>query len=323
MMRYYYLFLCLSLSLRSVLATDREFQAAEKVVNAAGQEAERGVAEDIIEQNKGHYPRLARQGSLGQLQHAWDKAGKGAGAYNVTYSQGEIIRLRLREFTTTAIKLPSWEKIEDFHVSDRSGFDASMATEHILYVQPKRAIGIDSNVIVIGNSGLVYNFLVRSEGYNSENTTDLTVNVHVPGEVPQGFADPLRGASYRGESGSWRSSKDALLSRDSSSPSDVYPQEIPFRKSKLNWNWAMSGDEEDQEIAPMKVFSDGIRTWFDFADRFDEQDLPVVYRVIDGVDTQINTRIEDKMIVAETVGVFSLRNGKRVVCVYPSNLKKS
>ena len=43
----------------------------------------------------------------------------------------------------------------------------------------------------------------------------------------------------------------------------------------------------------------------------------MVYRVVDGVDTPVNTRTKGHMLIAESSGAFTLRNGQRVVCVRP------
>jgi hypothetical protein len=60
---------------------------------------------------------------------------------------------------------------------------------------------------------------------------------------------------------------------------------------------------------------DGIFTFFDFGDRWDSADLPAVYRVVDGVDTPVNTRIKGTMLIAEASGAFSCETGsERCAC---------
>ncbi len=302
----------LSLSFLVVLLTqgwvhEEEIRQAAQTIEAAPQE----TPEDVQKHQAGEYPRLERQHSLGAIQKAWDKASPSAGAYSVTYSQQEVIRLRLREFMTTTVVLPSWEKIDDIIIGDVSTFEATRATDHILLLKPKEFIGADSNITVVGKSGLVYTFYVRSEGFNSKNIPDLRVHVHVPGEVPKSFPE-TRKELYGNSAGVAESSAGSGETGD-------YPSSLPPRMDQLNFQWSMSGDSS---IAPQQVFSDGIRTWFNFGNHLEEQDLPVISRVIDGVDTPVNTRVEGNLVIAESVGVFTLRNGKRVVCVYPSTYKK-
>ncbi len=67
----------------------------------------------------------------------------------------------------------------------------------------------------------------------------------------------------------------------------------------------------DKSIAPDRVYSDGVFTYFDYGNRWNESDLPAVYRVVDGVDTPVNTRTKGVLLIAESAGAFTLRNGQR------------
>jgi hypothetical protein len=52
----------------------------------------------------------------------------------------------------------------------------------------------------------------------------------------------------------------------------------------------------------------------------------VVFQLIDGVETMVNTRTagpKGNMIVAEAIGDFVLRNGRRIICVYRSDGPKA
>ena len=289
---------------------------ATHIVNEAGDAHFEGSAE-IEQQKDGKFPRLERGHTLGSIQRAWDKAPSQAGIYTVTYSQEQLIKLRLREFMTTTVVLPSWEMIEEIIVGDSSTFEAVQKGSHIL-LRCKEFVGADSNISVIGKSGLVYTFYVRSEGYNSENLPDLRVHVHVPGDIPMSFS--VSGQKEKGSPIKAALSSEERM-RDTSSNLE-YPSHIAPKLSRLNFKWSMAGDSE---IAPRQVFSDGVRTWFNFDNGtgklLEQQDLPVIARVIDGVDTPVNTRIEGSMIIAETEGVFTLRSGEKTVCIYPTDMK--
>jgi hypothetical protein len=59
-------------------------------------------------------------------------------------------------------------------------------------------------------------------------------------------------------------------------------------------------------------------TYFDFGERSDSMNRPIVHQVVDGVDTAVNTRTagaKGNILIAEAVGDFILRSGNRVVCV--------
>lgn len=289
-------------------------QAAQVVNEAAESHFEGNI--EVEKQKDGKFPRLERQHTLGAIQRVWDKAPNQAGVYAVTYSQEQLIKVRLREFMTTTVVLPSWEVIEEIIVGDVSTFEAVQKGNHILLLRCKEFVGADSNITAVGKSGLVYTFYVRSEGYNSENLPDLRVHVHVPGDIPMSFSEGNSGKE-KGNLG-----KAALSSEEKMKNTLEYPSIIAPKLSRLNFKWSMAGDSD---IAPRQVFSDGVRTWFNFDNGtgklLEQQDLPIIARVIDGVDTPVNTRIEGSMLIAETEGVFTLRNGTKTVCVYPTDMK--
>jgi type IV secretory pathway VirB9-like protein len=77
-------------------------------------------------------------------------------------------------------------------------------------------------------------------------------------------------------------------------------------------------NEGDRTIAPDYVYSDGVFTYFHFGTRAREIDLPVVFRVVDGVETRVNTRTAGRfgeVLIAEARGDFTLRAGARAVCI--------
>ncbi len=299
-------------------------QAAQVVEEAAREDQHYEVNSDVEKQKDGKFPRLERQHALGAIQRAWDKASNHAGIYTVTYSQEQLIRLRLREFMTTTVVLPSWEIIEDIIVGDKSTFEATKNNDHIVLMRPKEFVGADSNITVVGRSGLVYSFYVRSEGFNSNHLPDLRVHVHVPGDVPMSFVShEEQGEKGRGSVKDRTKTTSSLEFFEKNNEKITnYPSTLPPKLSRLNFKWSMSGDSS---IAPRQVFSDGIRTFFNFDDgtgrAIEHQDLPIIARVMDGVDTPVNTRIEGTMLIAESEGVFTLRNGTRTVCVYPTDTK--
>ncbi len=253
---------------------------------------------DVENQVKGHYPDLERKESLplGAIQHAWDHAKEGAGVYNVTYTGSEIVKLRCREMMTTCIILPSWERIEKFTLGDISSFKVENPRANILTIQPQEFTGLDSNLVVIGASGKVYSFYLRSEGYNTNHVPDLVVYIRV--SKPATLASSIESNQTIGNK-----------------QKDDYLEEVTFDPSQLNFNFTMAGD---REIAPHRVYSDGIRTWFDYGEEIKKKSLPAIYAVIDGVDTPINVSREGTKIVAQHSGSFTLRNGQKVVCVFPT-----
>lgn len=257
---------------------------------------------DVEAQVSGQYPTLNRQESLplGAIQHAWDNAGTDAGVYQVQYNPREVIRLITREFMTTTIVFPAWENIIDEVLGDKSAYQIKKPKPNVVVIMPNEFVGVDSSITLVGESGHVYVFYVRSEGYNSENISDIAVHIRVP--APK--FEPR--------------DKNALLTADLKDKTD-YLEAVSFDPSQLNFDFDMAGDKS---IAPERVYSDGLRTWFDYGSRMGSKTLPVIYALIDEVDTPINVTREGSRLVAQAVGSFTLKSGKKITCVRPSGVSK-
>jgi len=257
---------------------------------------------EVEAQVRGQYPELNRQESLplGAIQHAWDNAEPSAGIYQVHYNPREVIRLITREFMTTTIVFPVWENIIDEVLGDKSAYQIKKPKPNVVVIMSNEFVGVDSSITLVGESGHVYVFYVRSEGYNSENISDIAVHIRVP--APK--FEPR--------------DKNALLTADLKDKTD-YLEAVSFDPKQLNFDFDMAGD---QSIAPERVYSDGLRTWFDYGSRMGSKTLPVIYALIDEVDTPINVTREGSRLVAQAVGSFTLKSGKKITCVKPSEVSK-
>ena len=255
----------------------------------------------VKQQNNGEYPEMYREASLplAAIQDTWNNAPKGAGIYIVDYDPRETIRLKVREYMTTSVVFPFWEKIKKSIVGDESNYQISQPEDNVIVIRPISYVGLDTSITMIGESGHVYTFYVRTEGANSRNTSDITVTVRVPG--------PLFAKNNTENACTMNTEKTDYL------------DEVLLDSSKLNFKFSMSGDEL---IAPDLVYSDGVRTWFDYGDNLDEKRIPTFYSAIDGYQQALNVTIDGTRLVAHGSGDFVLKSGDRVTCVYPTKEKK-
>jgi len=260
--------------------------------------------QDVNEQTAGNYPELIRKESpaLGQIQHAWDNANDSAGVYNVNYSPTEVIRLTTREYMTTSLIFPGWETIKDagIIIGDPSNFEAIKLDPNVVLIRLVGNVGVDSSMTLLGESGNVYSVYIRGVGYNADKISDITVHIRAP------FPRLAKQISPNKETRS-------LLEKTD------YLEAVIFDPAKLDFNFSMSGDAS---IAPERIYSDGMRTWFDYGDKMGAITLPSIFAVIDGVDTPVNTHREGTRIIAQSAGKFSLKSGSKVTCVYPTETKK-
>lgn len=107
------------------------------------------------------------------------------------------------------------------------------------------------------------------------------------------------------------------------SPQNDFLREIKFDYAAMKFGTyeIRIKDKESATIAPVRVMEDGYWTFIDFGEngRSDRMLHPAAWRVIDGVDNQVNTRAvgpRGNILVVEGTGYnITLRNGERVVCL--------
>jgi type IV secretory pathway VirB9-like protein len=282
--------------------------------------------QDLNAMAAGQFPEMERSSTLpiGAIQNSWNKpfASSGQtspGVMRYVWRPDFVMPIRTREFMTTTIELPAWEKIDRIILGDTMVFEATRVKENIVVVRPSHS-GADTNMTMIGVSGNLYNFYLRSEGWNSARITDLAVY------VTAGKPGALGGRDVGSSDGGWFGASNKKSKTEDGEPED-YLREIAFDPANIQFNMRVfAKTPADIEISPLRVFSDGVWTYFDYGDKADTQRRPVVFQLIDGVETMVNTRTagpKGNMIVAEAVGDFVLRNGRRIICVYRTDGPKA
>ena len=274
------------------------------------------VQSEIDRQAQGIYPELERGIglSLGAIQRAWDApyASRGQvspGIVRYMWKPNHVMAIRTREFMATTVHLPQFDTINRVVVGDPVIFEVQTVRPNVIAVRPTHA-GADSNITIIGTSGNVYSFYIRSEGHNSINVADITVYVDASsggvGGANYGILDPARNLS--GAGGSVAQVDRALSSYTGQIPS--YIREVMFDPENIDFDMKiLASTPEDTAIAPLRVFNDGVWTYFDYGDKADTVRRPVVYHVVDDVDTLVNTRTvgpSGNIVIAEAVGGFHL-----------------
>lgn len=264
----------------------------------------------IDQESHGDFPAMARSPSLplGTLQRSWDRPvpanGQTApGVIHYLWQADFVMGVRTRDFMVTTLMLPGWERISEFYVGDPVVFEVKKVKGNVFAIRSRNA-GADSNLALLGASGNIYNFYLRSEAWNSNQVTDLAVYVDASRE-----SDDEGVTAFSGRIG------DAA---EGSSVPD-YIRRIVKRPEDLHFDMKLYAQHpSDADIAPYRVFEDGLFTYFDFGDRADIVTRPIVHQVVDGVDSAVNSRTvgpRGSILVAEAVGDFTLRSGNRVVCV--------
>jgi len=257
---------------------------------------------------------------LDQVQAAFDNSSPSEGVRRFQYSEAHVMKINLRRHIVTRIKLP--EIVDEAALGDATLF--GVRHEHgdsYVDVWPVVA-GVDSNLIVQDTHGRIFTFYVRALPVDSTTVPDLTVLVSEVGP----YASPLSLKPDQKvenlENPEAEKDAQSVVSgpiSDGRGESGAFPTDfvdgIPFDAAKVNYEFKMYGD---RSIAPDRVFTDGVWTYLYYdPERFHQVDLPVPFRLVDGIDTPVNYRIGKSLIAVEAVGEFSLINGHRIVCVVP------
>ncbi len=316
--------------------------------------ARRAIVED---QMRGNYPVVSRLPGLplGTIQESWDRpvpspGQRSPGVVWFEWNPNHVMAIRTRDYMISTIHFPSWENIKTFYIGDPHIFEAQKVQTNLLALRSTNP-GADTNMTVIGTSGNVYNFYVRSEGWNTNQITDLTIYINVrkggsqkagmlghpkeygpdlaySGGAPFGSPTPYaigntipaipNGSGYVPSGLSTPAHAQALNDGLALYPPD-YIRQIAYRPENLQFDMKMYAETiDDAEIAPERVFHDGVFTYLDYGQNAENIRRPVVHLVIDGSDTLINTRTagpKNNVIIVEAVGDLTLRNGQKIVCI--------
>lgn len=248
--------------------------------------------DDIVERLQMLLPPATKAPfSVGATQKGWEQADLTKRVREVYWTPNQVMHLMVRDFMSTTIKLPEWEIIVYYEVGEEGNFIAKKVCANIITL---RAVygGCDTNLTVVGKTGNVYTFYVRSLSFQDKTLPDLIYYVTT---------------SFGKDNKDIRK----ITLEDISSLEST--DDIPFNPSKLNFNYFMSGD---MKVAPQTIYDDGIFTWLDYGKRWNKEDLPTVYHIKDEVESPVNTRIEGTKIVIEATGDFVLKSGEKRVCIF-------
>jgi len=323
---------------------------------AGGAPMDPATVDRAARQGRGDFGELQRSTGipLGMTQDAWSRPfqnmapGQTApGVVRFQWSPDLVMPIRLRDFMNTAIVLPDWERVEDVYIGESYFMQAAIARPNVVLLRSSQS-GIDATVTILGASGNLYTFYARTEAFNTRRITDIQVFVQAPAQA--GGAQWFRGSNTAAQTTAGQASTGAAPAAAAQNRPDhtaavsgglgqpvpgptpdgrVAPGGTPVSqgdagdmlvpRDRMIFDMQMfEVNQGDRVIAPDYVYTDGVFTYFHFGTRAREIDLPVVFRVVDGVETRVNTRTAGRfgeVLIAEARGDFTLRAGARAVCI--------
>ncbi len=257
---------------------------------------------------------------------------------NINYFQGQTYKIRLRYAMATLLFFS--KPISDFVLGDKVGFDAKIleSNDRILLIKPLQ-IGVDSNISVIDNEGKIFSFYVFSTTFTSSKHPNLQVFIEDKNYYSNAFMKPqnkenalenaptnnkpLKEEPLKEEKEETKEKEEETITiGDNTNAMKIVKKDIQkgykaLKSSQRKWYClGICSKKSKPSLMPKEIFNDKQFTYFKFDKRLALSKFPVIYKVVDGYDNPVNTRIVGDYIIAEDVSAkWTLRLGKDYLCI--------
>ncbi|GAA6833356.1 hypothetical protein HpHNI24_13490 [Helicobacter pylori] len=247
---------------------------------------------------------------------------------NIDYFQGQTYKIRLRYAMATLLFFS--KPISDFVLGDKVGFDAKIleSNDRILLIKPLQ-IGVDSNISVIDNEGKVFSFYVFSTTFTSSKHPNLQVFIEDKNYYSNAFMKPqnkentLEKAPTNNKPLKEETKEEETITiGDNTNAMKIVKKDIQkgyraLKSSQRKWYClGICSKKSKLSLMPEEIFNDKQFTYFKFDKKLALSKFPVIYKVVDGYDNPVNTRIVGDYIIAEDVSAkWTLRSGKDYLCI--------
>ncbi len=253
---------------------------------------------------------------------------------NVDYFQGQTYKIRLRYAMATLLFFS--KPISDFVLGDKVGFDAKIleSNDRILLIKPLQ-IGVDSNISVIDNEGKIFSFYVFSTTFTSSKHPNLQVFIEDKNYYSNAFMKPQNKENtlekaptnnnkpLKEEKEETKEKEEETITiGDNTNAMKIVKKDIQrgyraLKSSQRKWYClGICSKKSKLSLMPEEIFNDKQFTYFKFDKKLALSKFPVIYKVVDGYDNPVNTRIVGDYIIAEDVSAkWTLRSGKDYLCI--------
>ncbi|GAA8758839.1 hypothetical protein VN1340_14440 [Helicobacter pylori] len=257
---------------------------------------------------------------------------------NIDYFQGQTYKIRLRYAMATLLFFS--KPISDFVLGDKVGFDAKIleSNDRILLIKPLQ-IGVDSNISVIDNEGKVFSFYVFSTTFTSSKHPNLQVFIEDKNYYSNAFLKPQKenkekenkentlekaptNNKHLKEEKEETKEEETITIGDNTNAMKIVKKDIQrgyraLKSSQRKWYClGICSKKSKLSLMPEEIFNDKQFTYFKFDKKLALSKFPVIYKVVDGYDNPVNTRIVGDYIIAEDVSAkWTLRLGKDYLCI--------
>ncbi|WRC70173.1 TrbG/VirB9 family P-type conjugative transfer protein [Helicobacter pylori] len=259
---------------------------------------------------------------------------------NIDYFQGQTYKIRLRYAMATLLFFS--KPISDFVLGDKVGFDAKIleSNDRILLIKPLQ-IGVDSNISVIDNEGKIFSFYVFSTTFTSSKHPNLQVFIDDKNYYSNAFMKPQNKENNKENKENTlenaptnnkplkaekeetkEKEEETIIIGDNTNAMKIVKKDIQkgyraLKSSQRKWYClGICSKKSKPSLMPEEIFNDKQFTYFKFDKKLALSKFPVIYKVVDGYDNPVNTRIVGDYIIAEDVSAkWTLRLGKDYLCI--------
>ncbi|GAA9664083.1 hypothetical protein HpVH103_13970 [Helicobacter pylori] len=251
---------------------------------------------------------------------------------NIDYFQGQTYKIRLRYAMATLLFFS--KPISDFVLGDKVGFDAKIleSNDRILLIKPLQ-IGVDSNISVIDSEGKIFSFYVFSTTFTSSKHPNLQVFIEDKNYYSNAFMKPQNKENtlentptnnnkpLKEEKEETKEEETITIGNNTNAmkivKKDIQRGYRALKSSQRKWYClGICSKKSKLSLMPEEIFNDKQFTYFKFDKKLALSKFPVVYKVVDGYDNPVNTRIVGDYIIAEDVSAkWTLRSGKDYLCI--------
>lgn len=257
---------------------------------------------------------------------------------NIDYFQGQTYKIRLRYAMATLLFFS--KPISDFVLGDKVGFDAKIleSNDRILLIKPLQ-IGVDSNISVIDSEGKIFSFYVFSTTFTSSKHPNLQVFIEDKNYYSNAFLKPQKENKENKENTlenaptnnkplkekkeeTKEKEEETITIGDNTNAMKIVKKDIQkgyraLKSSQRKWYClGICSKKSKLSLMPEEIFNDKQFTYFKFDKKLALSKFPVIYKVVDGYDNPVNTRIVGDYIIAEDVSAkWTLRLGKDYLCI--------
>ena len=248
------------------------------------------------------------------------------------YSPTEIFKLKFHHNYQSYIEFPKNEKFKIISLGDPYAWNVKQVGSR-LFIKPQQA-GMSTNMTIITNQRPYHFEIISSD--KSIDVTDVNLVYVARFFYPDKAYDFMQTVKIKKPLTDYDSrpvnNNQAAAPQQQANVAPAAPQpdtnisnnpaaeNMPnsnnnmLQGNNVAYNYAYSMVGPDSAITPIKIYDNGINTYFEFATNI----LPDIFYVNkDGSETAAQYSVKDNIVtVQNTAWQFSLRNNKDIICVF-------